>query len=63
MLLYALIQQEASAAADTARQEALELRSQLTAAQATIRALQVGVLVLCLGGGGVAICAHVEAKK
>lgn len=37
----AAVLQEASGAADAARQEALELRSQLTAAQATIRALQV----------------------
>jgi hypothetical protein len=33
--------QEASGAADAARQEALELRSQLTAAHTTITVLQV----------------------
>jgi len=47
--------QEASAAADAARQEALGLRSQLTAAQATIKALQVSHGGRCVwgeGGGG-----------
>jgi hypothetical protein len=36
-----VVLQEASGAADAARQEALDLRSQLTAAQSTIKALQV----------------------
>lgn len=40
-MCYNCVVQEASGAADAARQEALDLRSQLTAAQATIKALQV----------------------